>query len=75
MGMRTIDDLAEIRSNQSFGTAAVHGSDSPAKVRTGEERCSGVELRAHLPNRGSIATGDKHVRHDKHDHSVLIAGE
>src|SRR5258706_5434389 len=64
--MRAGQNLADVRSKQSFGTAAVDGSDSLAKIRPGEDSCSGVELRAHLPNRGSVATDDKHIRPHKH---------
>ncbi len=73
--MRTINDLAEIRGDQGFGAAAVDISDSLSKVRPGEESCSGVELRAHLPNRGGVATDDQHVLPDKHGHATLIMSE
>ena len=75
LGMRAVYDLAEIRGHQCFGPTAVDGCDSLAKIRTGEESRTGVELCAHLSNRVSVAAGDKHVGPDKHDHSALIASK
>src|SRR5258706_14198701 len=56
-------------------TLSLHDALPISKIRPGEDSCSGVELRAHLPNRGSVATDDKHIRPHKHYHSALIAGE
>src|SRR5258708_5271501 len=50
LGMRTVYNLADIRGNQNFGAAAVDGSDSLAKICSGEGSCSGIQLCAHLPN-------------------------
>ena len=75
LSVRRVQNLAEIRSDQRFRALAVNVQDSLAKVRACEKCRPGVELRAHLSNRSRVATDDKHLRPDEHDHSALTARE
>src|SRR5882757_8784303 len=75
LGVRTLYDLAEIRSNDSLRAAAVDVRDPLPKIRTGEESCSGIELRAHLPYRSGVATDDQRLRCDQHYHPAPLRGQ
>src|SRR5438477_2880492 len=66
-------NLAEIRSNQGLRTSAVDVRNALPKIRLGEKRCSGTELRAHLPNRGGVTTDKQSLGSDQHYHAALIA--